>query len=62
MAKADLPTRLAPSETIVPDVGLRNPVMLLSSVLLPAPLRPTQATTWFRRTFILTSNSAFDSP
>ena len=36
--------------------------MLLSSVLLPAPLRPTQATTWPGRTLMLISNSAFDSP
>ena len=36
--------------------------MLLSIVLLPAPLRPTHATTWFGRTFMLMSNSAFDSP
>ena len=57
-----MPTRLVPLETIDPDVGLRNPAMLLSSVLLPAPLRPTQATTWLRRTLMLTSNSAFDSP
>ena len=40
-----MPIRLAPSQVIAPDVGLRNPAMLLSRVDLPAPLRPTQATT-----------------
>ena len=57
-----MPTRLVPSEVIDPDVGLRNPAMLLSSVVLPAPLRPTQATTWPGRTLMLTSNRTFDSP
>ena len=62
IANAGSPNKLAPSDTIVPEVGLRKPVMLLSSVLLPAPLRPTQATTWLRCTVIFTSNSAFDLP
>ena len=45
--RAGRPTRLrAVGRRSIPAVGLRNPAMLLSSVVLPAPLRPTQATTW----------------
>ena len=46
----------------MPASGLRNPAMLLSSVVLPAPLRPTQATTCLGRTLRSMSNKTFDSP
>src|ERR1700674_3419856 len=57
-----MPTRLVLPEVIAPDVGFRNPAMLFSRVVLPAPLRPTQATTWPSRTLRLTSKRTFDSP
>src|SRR5271166_3618943 len=57
-----MPSRLVAFEVIAPDVGFRNPAMLLRRVVLPTPLRPTQATTWPFPTLRLTSKRTFDSP
>src|SRR5450756_2929833 len=45
-----------------PESGFRNPAILLRSVVLPAPLRPTQATICLARTLKSISNRTFDSP
>src|SRR5512134_647200 len=45
-----------------PESGFRNPAMVLRSVLLPAPLRPTQATISRGLTLRPISNRTFDAP
>src|SRR3989337_2623811 len=45
-----------------PAGGFRNPAILLRSVVLPAPLRPTQATICFARTLRCISNRTLASP
>ncbi len=45
-----LPAISTPSSTTEPARGVTTPIRLFSVVLLPAPLRPSSATTSFRST------------
>ena len=45
-----LPAISTPSSTTLPVRGVTTPIRLFKVVLLPAPLRPSSATTSFRST------------
>ena len=45
-----------------PERGVTTPIRLFSVVLLPAPLRPSSATTSLRSTRSETSNRMWESP
>src|SRR5690242_18950369 len=47
---------------IEPESGRTKPAIVFSSVVLPAPLRPTQATISLCATLRSTSKSTFDAP
>jgi len=53
-----LPVMSWSAKTIVPDVGVRNPVSRLNNVVLPAPLGPTSACIVPSRTTRSTSETA----
>ncbi len=56
------PARSTPSSRTAPVRGVTTPIRLLSVVLLPAPLRPSSATTSLRATRSETSNRMWESP
>ena len=56
------PAMSLPSKVTLPARGVTTPIRLLSVVLLPAPLRPSSATTSLRSTFSETSNRMCESP
>ena len=62
MAWLFLPAISAPSNTIEPSRGVTTPIRLFKVVLLPAPLRPSSATTSFRSTRNATSKRMWLSP
>ena len=51
-----------PSNFTLPLRGVTTPIRLLSVVLLPAPFRPSSATTSCRSTRMATSNRMWESP
>ena len=57
-----LPATSWPLNMILPERGVTTPIRLFSVVLLPAPLRPSSATTSLRVTFSDTSNRMCESP
>jgi hypothetical protein len=57
-----LPAISTPSSTTEPVRGATTPIRLLSVVLLPAPLRPSSATTSLRFTRKDTSKRMCESP
>ena len=57
-----LPAMFSPSSTTDPARGFTTPIRLFSVVLLPAPLRPSSATTSFFSTRKPTSNRMWESP
>ena len=59
---AGFPWMAAPSKRILPSRGVRRPVMVLRSVVFPAPLLPRIATTSWGWTFRETHFRACASP
>src|SRR5262249_15953974 len=62
IACAGMPTIGSSSRVIIPDVGWRRPEMVLSAVVLPAPLLPRIVTVSPRPTWRATPRSAWSSP
>ena len=62
MAWLFLPAMSTPSSITEPVRGVTTPIRLFSVVLLPAPLRPSSATTSFFSTRSATSNRMWESP
>ena len=60
-SKGGRPTQTCVVDVTEPEIGFRNPAIVFRSVVLPAPLRPTQATT-SRAHCQAMSNRTFDSP
>ena len=56
------PAMSTPSSKIEPARGVTTPIKLFRVVLLPAPLRPINATTSLRSTRSATSNRMWESP
>jgi hypothetical protein len=56
------PGDLLAVEQTEPERGVTTPIRLFSVVLLPAPLRPSKATTSLRSTRSATSNRICESP
>jgi len=56
------PASSTPSSLTLPALGFTTPIRLLSVVDLPAPLRPSSATTSFFCTCSETSNRMWLSP
>ncbi len=62
MRCAGKPVTSFPSKNTLPTVGATNPEIVRASVLLPAPLAPSTATTEPGCTVSETPKSAWDDP